>query len=147
MKEQVSNAERGMQNAESNPKSTIQTGSGLPASTKVYVETNGLRVPFREISLSPSKAMDGSIEENAPVRVYDTSGPWTDPELSLDVREGLPPHRLDWIISRGDVEQSKSDEGKSDAFRRFSAAPDDRESFTRERVTLTSSAAPEDRES
>ncbi|MEK7856181.1 MAG: hypothetical protein AAB288_08830, partial [Acidobacteriota bacterium] len=60
----------------------------LPASQKVYVETNGssvnqnkhsLRVPFREISLTPSKAMDGTIEANPPVRVYDTSGPWTDP--------------------------------------------------------------------
>jgi phosphomethylpyrimidine synthase len=78
----------------------------LPASQKIYVETSGahrLRIPFREIALSPSKAFDGAIETNEPVRVYDTSGPWTDPEEKLNVREGLPPLRLEWIRSRGDV--------------------------------------------
>jgi phosphomethylpyrimidine synthase len=82
-----------------NPKSEIQ--NALPASRKVYVEG----VPFREIALSPSRAMDGSLEENAPVRVYDTSGLWTDPETKCDVREGLPDHRRDWIVARGDVEE------------------------------------------
>jgi phosphomethylpyrimidine synthase len=86
----------------------------LPASTKIYVETNGsaidqskhdLRVPFREIALTPSKAMDGSIEENPPVRVYDTSGPWTDPSEKHDVRDGLPALRRNWIMARGDVEE------------------------------------------
>ncbi|HAP40425.1 MAG TPA: phosphomethylpyrimidine synthase, partial [Nitrospira sp.] len=86
----------------------------LPASRKVYFETNGstvnelkhnLRVPFREISLNPSKNMDGSLEENPPVRVYDTSGPWTDPDTSHDVRDGLPALRRDWIVARGDVEE------------------------------------------
>ncbi|HEX9960881.1 MAG TPA: hypothetical protein VGB00_08110, partial [Pyrinomonadaceae bacterium] len=71
----------------------------LPASRKIYVETNGrtinqskhnLRVPFREISLSASKDFDGRLEENPPVRVYDTSGVWTDPNLKCDVREALP---------------------------------------------------------
>ena len=55
----------------------------LPSSRKIYVETNGLtvnqhqhnlRVPFREIALSPSRNMKDEIEENPPVRVYDTSG-------------------------------------------------------------------------
>jgi len=86
----------------------------LPASRKIYVETNGnsvnqnshnLRVPFREISLTPSKAMDGTIEENPPVRVYDTSGPWTDPEEKHRVRDGLPALRREWIVARGDVEE------------------------------------------
>jgi phosphomethylpyrimidine synthase len=86
----------------------------LPASRKVYVETNGstvnqnkhnLRVPFREIALSPSKDFDGNLEANAPVRVYDTSGVWTDPEARCDVREGLPALRRDWIVGRGDVEE------------------------------------------
>lgn len=86
----------------------------LPASRKTYVETNGstanvgghnLRVPFREIALTQSKAMDGTIEENAPVRVYDTSGPWTDPTQKNDVRDGLPALRRDWIVARGDVEE------------------------------------------
>src|SRR5689334_2013222 len=76
----------------------------LPASSKIYVQTNGatvnqhkhsLKVPFREITLTSSKAMDGTIEENAPVRVYDTSGPWTDPDHRHNVRDGLPPLRRD----------------------------------------------------
>src|SRR5436190_9107541 len=86
----------------------------LPASRKVYVETHGnainqnthnLRVPFREIALSPSREMDGTLAENPPVRVYDTSGIWTDPEAKCDVREGLPALRRDWIVGRGDVEE------------------------------------------
>jgi phosphomethylpyrimidine synthase len=77
----------------------------LPASRKVYVEANGLRVPFREISLSPTKDFKGNIEINEPVRVYDTSGPWTDPTATPDVREGLAAHRRGWILSRGDVEE------------------------------------------
>ena len=86
----------------------------LPSSRKVYIETNGntvnqskhnLRVPFREIALSPSKDFDGNLEENAPVRVYDTSGVWTDPGAKCDVRDGLPALRRDWIVGRGDVEE------------------------------------------
>ncbi|MGI8542966.1 MAG: phosphomethylpyrimidine synthase ThiC [Aridibacter sp.] len=86
----------------------------LPASRKIYVETNGntvnenghnLRVPFREIALSPSKNMDDELEENPPVRVYDTSGVWADPEVKCDVREGLPTLRREWILGRGDVEE------------------------------------------
>ena len=86
----------------------------LPSSRKIYVETNGstvnqnnhnLRVPFREIALSPSRNMNDEIEQNAPVRVYDTSGGWTDPTQKCDVREGLPALRRDWIVGRGDVEE------------------------------------------
>jgi phosphomethylpyrimidine synthase len=49
--------------------------------------------------------MDGTLDENPPVRVYDTSGPWTDPDQRHDVRDGLPAHRRDWIVARGDVEE------------------------------------------
>ena len=93
----------------------------LPSSRKIYVETNGntvnqnkhnLRVPFREIALSPSKDMDGELEENPPVRVYDTSGVWADPEVKCDVREGLPQHRREWILGRGDVEEYEGREVK-----------------------------------
>ncbi len=86
----------------------------LPSSRKVYVETNGstvnqnkhnLRVPFREIALSPSRDMNDEVEENPPVRVYDTSGVWTDPREKCDVREGLPQLRREWIIGRNDVEE------------------------------------------
>jgi phosphomethylpyrimidine synthase len=86
----------------------------LPSSQKIYVETNGntinqtkhnLRVPFREIALSPSRNMKDELEENLPVRVYDTSGVWTDPDWRCDVREGLPTLRRDWITAREDVEE------------------------------------------
>jgi len=77
----------------------------LPSSRKIYIENNGIRVPFREIKLTPSKTMDGTLEENPPVRVYDTSGPWTDPGQNHSVRDGLPAHRRDWIVARGDVEE------------------------------------------
>src|SRR4028118_589023 len=86
----------------------------LPNSQKIYVETNGntinqtkhhLRVPFREIALSPSRDMHDAVEANPPVRVYDTSGVWTDPNQKCDVREGLPQLRREWITSRNDVEE------------------------------------------
>ncbi len=105
---QSSEAEEPIQN----PKSKIQNGDNrLPASTKTYIESNGLRVPFREISLSPSKDFNGNLEENAPVRVYDTSGVWTDPDTKCDVREGLPALRRDWIVARGDVEEYEGNAG------------------------------------
>ena len=64
-----------------------------------------IRVPFREISLSPTKSMSGEIEVNEPVRVYDTSGPWGDPDFRGDVTQGLPALRAKWIRDRGDVEE------------------------------------------
>jgi phosphomethylpyrimidine synthase len=93
----------------------------LPNSRKIYVETNGntinegrhkLRVPFREIELNPTRLPDGSIEENEPVRVYDTSGPYSDPEVRTDVREGLSALRREWILARGDVEEYEGREVK-----------------------------------
>jgi phosphomethylpyrimidine synthase len=79
----------------------------LPASTRVYLEGQiypDLRVPMREIALSDTKSFSGKIEPNAPVRVYDTSGPWGDPEFKGTVEQGLPALRRDWILKRGDVE-------------------------------------------
>ncbi|MBW4084116.1 phosphomethylpyrimidine synthase ThiC [Paenibacillus sp. S150] len=80
--------------------------SGFPASRKVYVEGSrpDVRVPMREISLSKTGGVAGD-EENAPVRVYDTSGIYTDAAQETDVRTGLPPHRLCWIAERGDSEE------------------------------------------
>jgi phosphomethylpyrimidine synthase len=80
----------------------------LPNSKKIYVSGEihpEIRVPFREITLAPTKTMSGEMEVNEPVRVYDTSGPWTDPDVDLDVTRGLPPLRRDWILKRGDVEE------------------------------------------
>jgi phosphomethylpyrimidine synthase len=80
----------------------------LPNSKKVYVGGHihpDVRVPFREISLAKTKSFDGTIEENEPVRVYDTSGPWGDPDANPDVTQGLQPLRADWIRARADVEE------------------------------------------
>src|SRR5712692_9062505 len=80
----------------------------LPNSRKIYVGGKihpDIRVPFREISLAPTKSMSGEIEVNEPVRVYDTSGPWGDPDFHGDVEQGLPPLRAKWIRDRGDVEE------------------------------------------
>src|SRR3954470_22254814 len=80
----------------------------LPASRKIYLPGQlhpEIRVPMREISLSPTKAMNGQSEPNEPVRVYDTSGPWGDPDIACDVEQGLPPLRADWVRARGDVSE------------------------------------------
>jgi phosphomethylpyrimidine synthase len=60
---------------------------------------------MREVPLTPTRRADGSLEANAPVRVYDCSGPWGDPRFHGDPTRGLPPLRLPWILSRGDVEE------------------------------------------
>jgi len=96
----------------------ISTDPISPNSKKVYV--NGtlhpdIKVPFREISLSPSTTVSGNGNGNghhkenkesdeSSILVYDTSGPYTDPETKIDIREGLQPIRLPWITGREDVE-------------------------------------------
>src|SRR5438105_699409 len=80
----------------------------LPNSRKIFVSGKlhlDLRVPFREISLAPTKTISGEIEINEPVRVYDTSGPWGDSDFRGNVEQGLPPLRAKWIRNRGDVEE------------------------------------------
>src|SRR4030095_10028838 len=89
---------------------TAADGSGykFPNSKKVYVDGErykDIRVPFREISLALTKSMNGEIEVNESVRVYDTSGPWGDPSVTLDPLQGLQPLRTKWICDRGDVEE------------------------------------------
>ncbi len=64
-----------------------------------------MRVPFREIAQNQTRNFKGELEDNPPVRVYDTEGPWGDPDQHCDVRAGLPTLRRDWIQARGDVEQ------------------------------------------
>ncbi len=80
----------------------------LPASKKVFVAGTihkDIRVPMREIEVSDTKSYTGAIEKNAPVRVYDCSGPWGDPDFKGTSDEGLPALRRDWILKRGDVEE------------------------------------------
>src|SRR5205814_9934827 len=80
--------------------------NAFPASRKVYAEGSqaGVRVPMREITLSPTEGITGP-EPNPPMRVYDTSGIYTDPDRAVDIREGLPALRERWIRERGDVEE------------------------------------------
>jgi phosphomethylpyrimidine synthase len=77
----------------------------LPRSRKVYVSgsRNDMHVPMREISQSDTPASFGT-EKNPPLLVYDTSGPYTDPNASIDIRKGLVPVRERWIEERGDTE-------------------------------------------
>lgn len=80
--------------------------SNFEGSKKVYVEGSrpDILVPMREIALSPTTGSFGD-EENAPIRVYDTSGPYTDPAFRVDITKGLPALRSPWIQERGDVEE------------------------------------------
>jgi phosphomethylpyrimidine synthase len=81
--------------------------STLPNSRRIYIDGQqpGVRVPFREIDQNPTRNFDNSLEENPPVRVYDTSGPYGDGAIHCDVREGLAGLRREWIVDRGDVEK------------------------------------------
>ena len=78
----------------------------LPGSRKVYVEGSrpDIRVPMREITLTDTQLSNG-VEKNAAIRVYDTSGPYTDPAVKIDVRQGLPDIRSVWICERQDTER------------------------------------------
>lgn len=77
----------------------------LPNSRKTYQTGSrpDLRVPFREISLADTPSHFGA-ESNPPLSVYDTSGPYTDPSVQIDIRKGLPPLRQAWISERNDTE-------------------------------------------
>jgi phosphomethylpyrimidine synthase len=78
----------------------------FPNSQKIQVEASGskVRVAMREIAQAPTRDFQGQITQNPPLRVYDTSGPYTDPTAKIDIREGLKPIRAEWIEQRGDTE-------------------------------------------
>ncbi len=100
--------------------------NALPNSRRIYIdgEQPGVRVPFREIDQNPTRTFTGELEENPPVRVYDTSGPYGDTSIRCDVRDGLPARRRDWIISRDDVEEYEGRELQpiDDGYLTFDAA-------------------------
>lgn len=83
----------------------IELKSQFTGSKKVYVEGSrpDIKVPMREIGLSRTVSSFGE-EENAPIRVYDTSGPYTDSNYNIDIRKGLPALRKKWILERKNVE-------------------------------------------
>jgi phosphomethylpyrimidine synthase len=77
----------------------------LPGSRKVYIHgPQGIRVPVREIQVHPTVRLNGHEENNASIRVYDTSGPYTDPDTTIDLRRGLPELRHAWILARADYD-------------------------------------------
>src|SRR5262249_12104877 len=86
-------------------------GNGANASQlgsrKVYVlgSSPEMRIPMREVTLTPTRTPTGQMEVNPPLRLYDTSGPYTDPTFTPNLRQGLPPLRLGWILGRGDSEE------------------------------------------
>ena len=77
----------------------------LPASQKVWVTSGNVTVAQREISLTPTSLADGSQQDNPPLPVYDTSGPYTDENSEIDITQGLQPFRKEWIEARNDTEQ------------------------------------------
>ncbi|MFT7114312.1 MAG: phosphomethylpyrimidine synthase [Candidatus Azotimanducaceae bacterium] len=96
---------------ESLPTEQSITRAPFPESKKVYVkgEIHDINVAMREVELTDSAPQftDGNFvkPKNAPVAIYDTSGPYTDPDAEIDVRKGLPALRQQWILDRGDVEE------------------------------------------
>jgi len=88
-------------------KSDTVFGTSFPNSKKVFVEgkLHEIKVGMREITLSDTILKDGTVEKNEPVTVYDTSGPFTDPNYSIDLTKGLPRLRESWILDRADVEE------------------------------------------
>ena len=128
-------------------KENISTDPISPKSKKVYVSGtihSDIKVPFREISLSASTTVNGNgngngnhIEQDeSSLIVYDTSGPYTDPDAKIDIREGLEPIRLPWIIGRGDVEyyDGRKIEPKDDGYREGENPNTERFPKTRDKV-------------
>ena len=91
------------------PTEEVISRAPFPGSRKVYVKgkIHLIEVAMREVVLDDTKIHGrfGETEPNAPVTIYDTSGPFTDPDIDIDVKQGLPRLREQWILSRGDVEQ------------------------------------------
>ena len=100
------------------PKSFIQKTTQLSADVtrafanarKIYLSGSqaNIRVPMREVTQTPTHASQG-IEENPPIYIYDTSGPYTDPTAAIDLLKGLPAIRHAWIEQRADTEQLTDD--------------------------------------
>ena len=85
---------------------SIDSDPLFPNSERIYCHGKnhkGIAVSMREISLSASEKPNGLVESNEPIKVYDTSGPWGDPNFNGNVTEGLPSLRREWILNRGDV--------------------------------------------
>jgi phosphomethylpyrimidine synthase len=96
-----------MKHTTQQPDANAITRDAFPASHKVYVPGTvhpQVRVAMREITVTPTKSRDGDVP-NLPVTVYDASGPYTDPNITIDIAQGIPEVRRAWIESRADVER------------------------------------------
>jgi len=94
--QEARNSEPGVRAANAGP---------FPGSRKVYIEgPGGIRVPMREICPVTRSGSSGSGGGGTPLRVYDTSGPYTEPDAVIDLRKGLPELRRPWILDRGEYE-------------------------------------------
>lgn len=93
-----------MKNSDNEISRTPFTGS-----QKIYVDgkLHPIKVAMREINLHDTKLSNGEIERNPVVTIYDTSGPYTDQNIDIDIRKGLPRIREQWILDRNDVEELK----------------------------------------
>jgi phosphomethylpyrimidine synthase len=90
-----------------NPTELDLSYPALPNSKKIYVSGNifsDIRVPFREISLSPTFNSEQRKIENPPLRLYDTSGPYADLSVKINIAKGLAELRKSWILQRGDTD-------------------------------------------
>jgi phosphomethylpyrimidine synthase len=96
-----------MKHNDTAPDQHVISTTPLTGSKKVYVKgsQHNIKVAMREIEVSPTKLSTGKLEANAPVTVYDTSGPYTDPNVNIDITNGLERLREQWILDRNDVEQ------------------------------------------
>ncbi len=79
----------------------------FPSSEKTHVQGSrvDLRVPLRRVKLQPTREFDGTLTPNESILLYDTTGPYTDPNAQIDLAKGLAPLRLPWILERADVEE------------------------------------------
>lgn len=97
-----------MKKQETTPTDKSITRAPFPASKKIYVKgkIHDIEVAMREVSLDDSHAIgNGEPLKNPPVTIYDTSGPYTDLNIEIDVKKGLPQLRQQWILDRNDVEE------------------------------------------
>ncbi len=96
-----------MKDIDKAPEQQTISCSPFTASKKIYVpgRLHDIKVAMRKISLSPTKLTGGKTEDNPSVIVYDTSGPYTDEQVTIDIKKGLPRMREQWILDRKDVDQ------------------------------------------
>ena len=95
-----------MKNKDTKPKQEVISCSPITGSKKIYVDgsIHPIRVAMRQIDLHPTQHANGKTEVNHPVTVYDTSGPYTDSNIKIDIKKGIERLREKWILDRGDAE-------------------------------------------